>query len=168
MHAAEIAARKWCSRVEPVLAAYKELLCFVDWLESGHAGSEPLLLVDAAFEFRERVREVKDQLFYQPEYRELLAHLFSKFNQTRFSRNYLHDLIEATYVFHHLLTRSLAQSDGALVVQNKRRSKSLKSRLQKAMRVAQSNSQSKKPKLDQLVRACNFTCIVIDCRDLLV
>lgn len=146
-----------------MLAAYKELLSFVDWLECGHAGGEPLLLADAALEFRERVREVKEQLFYMPEYRELLLHLFCKFNQTRFSRNYLHDLIEATYIYHRLLKRSIDQSDGAILVQSKRRSTSLKRRLQKAMRVAQANSQlaakSNKSKLEQLV--CAFSRIVV-------
>ncbi len=60
-----------------------ELLRFVEWAEEAAAGGEGAALAEELRELQlvERACELKAELFYVPEYRELFAKLFHLFDQ---------------------------------------------------------------------------------------
>lgn len=102
----------WVRRIHTILKAYRSLLEVLLWMDMSKS---PLV--------RSISREIKSNVFYVVEYREMTLNLLFKYEQTKFPVSYLTDLIATAHLFTKLLEEFSKQSK--LVVQkvSKKRNK---------------------------------------------
>ncbi|XP_037090858.1 protein timeless homolog [Pollicipes pollicipes] len=100
----------WSKRAHLALRAYQELLFTIQHMDAS---------ADDAC--REASRVLKSNLFYMPEYRELLYVLLCQYSPVKMSRKFLTDLVETTHVFIKLLEKF--SGGGRIVVKQKRKAK---------------------------------------------
>ncbi|XP_073971907.1 circadian regulator timeout isoform X3 [Rhodnius prolixus] len=109
----------WSSRMHIALNAYKELLQNLAAMDSN---------ADAGV--RESSKVIKSNIFYVIEYRELLLTLTNTYEKTKYSRQYLKDLIETLHIFLKLL--SALTKHRKLVVQKQVKRKKSKTKNKKS------------------------------------
>ncbi|XP_026686241.1 protein timeless homolog [Diaphorina citri] len=104
----------WSRRVHIALKAYKEMvLTLLSMISSDDEG------------VRRSAATIQSNIFYILEYRELVLVLFYAYQETKFSREYLKDLLETTHVFLKMLEHSCKHKK--LVVQKHGRMRKAKS-----------------------------------------
>ena len=113
----------WTKRIHIMLKAYLTLLEILHWMD---CSKKPLV--------RALSREIKSDLFYVMEYREMTLSLFMKFEANKFSITYLKTLIQTAHLFIKLLEEFSKSSK--LIVQKiskvrKKKRKGKKSKVEK-------------------------------------
>lgn len=108
-------AKKWAALLEPIFSAYRELLYFVEAMR--HAENAAV---------RCSAQSITSNLLYLPEFRDFLPTLFRHFNATKFTRNFLHELVDTTYRYVRVMEKSCALNQGRFFIQKKIRHRRLK------------------------------------------
>ncbi|CAH1773613.1 unnamed protein product [Owenia fusiformis] len=112
-------AKIWSRRVHIALRAYYELLQTLFAMDSS---KDPQL--------RESANVIKGNVFYLMEYRDTFINLLKNFNESRQSRAFLTDLVDATHLYTKMLEK-YSKGHSHLMVQKKRK-KSKKKKKQQA------------------------------------
>ncbi|XP_066907023.1 protein timeless homolog [Halyomorpha halys] len=111
----------WSTRMHIALKAYKELL-------------QNLIAMDGSSEeaVRESSKVIKSNVFYVVEYREMLLTLINTYKKTKYSHQYLIDLLETIHIFLKLLS-NFCQNKKIIVQKHltSRKKKSKKNKKQK-------------------------------------
>lgn len=117
----------WSKRMHLGLKAYKELM---ETLLVMYQSKNPTLESSA--------RTILTNLFYMVEYRDMLLGLLNLYDETKFSRMYLKDLIETNHVFMKLLEH-IGKKQRNLIVQCKTRKKKTSKKTKTATQVTPEN-----------------------------
>ncbi|KAI0224465.1 hypothetical protein LSAT2_024533 [Lamellibrachia satsuma] len=128
----------WSRRLHLALNAYHELLETMSAMEKT---KDPRL--------RDSANVMKSNVFYMLEYRDIFLMLLKNFDETKQSRTYLKDLVEATHLFVKML-ESYSKCRSHLVVQRKKRNAGHRKKKQKASRHTNGTTQPSEEELEEL------------------
>ncbi|GAU99701.1 hypothetical protein RvY_10661 [Ramazzottius varieornatus] len=100
----------WSSRTHVALRAYKELLMTLGGMATGS---------DEAI--ARAAKQIQSNVFYQPEYRDVFFKLLREFNEAKYTREYLKDLILTVHIFLKLLEVYLKKTSHLFVLKKARK-----------------------------------------------
>ncbi|XP_015364645.1 PREDICTED: protein timeless homolog [Diuraphis noxia] len=146
----------WSKRMHLGLKAYKELM---ETLLVMYQSNDPTLESSA--------RTILTNLFYMVEYRDMLLGLLNLYDETKFSRMYLKDLIETNHVFMKLLEH-VGKKQRNLIVQCKARKKKTSKKTKAATQVTPENDDDMwnnfSPELKEIIQIRELAVDVIEAR----
>uniref|UniRef100_A0A2C9KYB4 AP180 N-terminal homology (ANTH) domain-containing protein n=1 Tax=Biomphalaria glabrata TaxID=6526 RepID=A0A2C9KYB4_BIOGL len=121
-------------RTHVALKAYQELLCTLDFMSKSQDE-----------QIRQSAKVIQSNVFYVFEYRDIFVNMLRNFKESKCSRSYLRDLVEAAHIFLKMLEASSKSSK--LVVQKKKGKKKKKAKKQPA----RNDANVEEPSEEQLV-----------------
>lgn len=120
----------WSRRLHYALKSYRELIFTLGFCDSS-----------ASHQFVDVTKELKQRIFYDDDYRELIWFLLRDFNSIRMTKRYLVDLVQTNHVFLRLLKSYCIINDNLVVA---KKSKGHKTKLKKSSK-KKSKKKNKKP-----------------------
>ncbi|CAK9290310.1 unnamed protein product [Gordionus sp. m RMFG-2023] len=133
----------WGKRTHQALMAYKQIIFNLNRLSYSEIE-----------EVREGVKIIKANVFYVPEYRDVLIQLFKSFNPIYYSLDYLKDLIETTHVFIKML-KGYCQEYKNLTVKKRKKSRKISKKTTKIRESKDSALKEKDINLEEISKNWN-------------
>ena len=112
----DLQVRSHCFRLHYAIQAYKELLEYVQYM--GESQDDAL---------RSNATIMKNNILYQPEYRDIFVTIIRNYNEVVSSRALLRDLVETVHIYIKLVEH-FCKKKGRVLVQGKRKKRGAGSR----------------------------------------